>query len=106
MNRTAHIFAHILGRVWETAFVAGLVLIGLTAIAAAQEAAEATAAAEGAGVWGLIERLAPGWGVVVFVAVIGAINAAGKLIPDNAAGMLGMVRKIAKLVTLYVPNRP
>jgi hypothetical protein len=38
--------------------------------------------------------------VVIFVA-----QAIGKLIPDTAGGLLGVVRKIAKIVGLYVPNR-
>lgn len=29
----------------------------------------------------------------------------GKAIPDSATGFLGVVRKVAKLVSLYVPNK-
>jgi hypothetical protein len=32
-------------------------------------------------------------------------NFAGKQIPDSATGVLGIVRKIAKIVALYVPNK-
>lgn len=28
----------------------------------------------------------------------------GKIIPDSATGVFGVIRKIAKLVGLYVPN--
>lgn len=37
--------------------------------------------------------------------IITGCNIAGRVIPDTATGPLGMIRKIAKVVGLLVPNR-
>jgi hypothetical protein len=36
---------------------------------------------------------------------VAVAQAIGKLIPDTATGALGIVRKVAKVVGLYVQNR-
>jgi hypothetical protein len=36
---------------------------------------------------------------------VAVAQAIGKLIPDTATGPLGVIRKIAKIVGLYIPNR-
>lgn len=45
----------------------------------------------------------PATGTIALVVV--AAQIVGRIIPDNSKGILGVVRKIAKLVGLYTPNR-
>lgn len=46
-----------------------------------------------------------GEATVLLVGVVVAVaNLVGKLIPDTAPGALGLIRKIAKFVGLYVTN--
>jgi hypothetical protein len=47
--------------------------------------------------------------VVSLLALVGALvalaNVIGKMIPDDATGPLGIVRKVCKVIGLYVPNK-
>lgn len=37
--------------------------------------------------------------------VIALAQFIGKVIPDSAGGVAGVIRKLAKLISLYVPNK-
>lgn len=55
---------------------------------------------------GLATAAGVGSGTLAKVALISiAANAVGRLIPDDKRGVLGVLRKVAKTVGLYVPNR-
>lgn len=44
--------------------------------------------------------------VLLFLAItVTAANLIGRLIPDDAVGWLGTIRKIAKTIGLFIPNR-
>ncbi len=44
--------------------------------------------------------------VMAFLAVLSVVSQMiGKLIPDDATGVLGIIRKITKVLGLYVSNR-
>ncbi len=77
-----------------------LILLSLPMVAFAQEAPADP------GFWDFLEGALPTWGFVLLLAVLAGINAAGKAIPDSATGIPGKIRQIAKIITMYVPNRP
>jgi hypothetical protein len=41
---------------------------------------------------------------LIIAGVVGLAQLIGKLIPDTATGSLGVMRKVAKVIGLYVPN--
>lgn len=43
--------------------------------------------------------------VLVTVGTVAVANVVGRVIPDDAKGILGVVRKVAKVVGLYASNR-
>ena len=99
-----------------SAFVAVAMLVGFSGavavflapdVAFAQAAAAAEPAAPGMldGLFALLQTQLPAWAMVVIVLVRQIAEAVGKLIPDTATGGWGVVRKIAKLLAIYIPNR-
>lgn len=46
-----------------------------------------------------------GTALVVAVIVYNSIQAVARLIPDDKGGWLGVVRKIAKVLTMYTVNK-
>ena len=42
---------------------------------------------------------------IILVALVTVCNLLGRIIPDSATGVLGVIRKIAKVVGLYLGNR-
>lgn len=54
----------------------------------------------------LLSQSLPTWAVLAILGAFAAVNAIGKRIPDEATAPLAVfVRRLAKVLTLYVPNR-
>jgi hypothetical protein len=49
--------------------------------------------------------VSPAATVVVLGLMVSIANLVGKAIPDEATGILGVIRRVAKVIGLYVPNR-
>lgn len=47
----------------------------------------------------------PATALLIVGLIVTVANITGRLIPDDATGTLGTVRKIAKVIGLFVPNR-
>lgn len=47
----------------------------------------------------------PATALLILVLIHTLANLAGRLIPDDATGWLGQIRKAAKIVGTYVPNK-
>ena len=78
----------------------GLVLLALSATPV--RAQDATAAE---GFSSFLEGTMPAWAVVGLVILRQLAEIIAKAIPDDAAGALGLIRKVLKILALYIPNR-
>lgn len=47
----------------------------------------------------------PSTALLLVVTLVALANLAGRLIPDDATGFLGLVRKLCKIIGLYASNR-
>ena len=52
-----------------------------------------------------LDSLGAGWAVLAIFAVRQVAEVVAKLIPDNATGFLGLLRKAFKILAIYVPNK-
>jgi len=54
----------------------------------------------------LAERfgIAPSHVVFAIMVAVAIANLVGRVIPDDATGILGIIRKVCKFIGLYVPN--
>ena len=78
------------------------VIIAMALPAAAQEAAPLL----DEGIWERLEGSVSGTVFLIILVAYKVAQLAGKLIPDDAGGLLMWVRRAAKLISVYVPNRP
>lgn len=88
-----------------TEFLLGLtfLLVLAPSLAFAQEAISEVAANEG--FWAFLEGAAPAWVVIGLIVLRQIAEVVSKLIPDTAEGTAGIIRKIFKLIAIYVPNK-
>ena len=78
----------------------GLVLLAVSATPVwAQDANSAE------GFWSFLEGTMPAWAVVGLVILRQLAEIIAKAIPDDAEGALGLIRKVLKVLALYIPNR-
>lgn len=69
-----------------------LILLPLPVLAASHEAVDPLA-------------LAPAWLIIGLIVARQLAEVLAKAIPDDATGVMALVRKIAKIAAIYIPNR-
>ena len=52
-----------------------------------------------------LESLGAGWAVAAILVARQVAEIVAKMIPDSATGFLGILRKVAKFLAAYVPNK-
>lgn len=52
-----------------------------------------------------LDSLGAGWAVLAIFAIRQVAEVVAKMIPDTATGFLGLLRKIFKILAIYVPNK-
>ncbi len=57
------------------------------------------------GFWSFLETAMPAWLVIGLVVLRQLSEIIAKVIPDTATGFLGAVRRIFKILAIYIPNR-
>ena len=55
--------------------------------------------------WSFLGEAAPGWVVIGLIVLRQVAEIAAKAIPDTATGGLATLRRIFKILSLYIPNK-
>ncbi len=57
------------------------------------------------GFWSFLDNALPAWVVIGLVVVRQLSEVIAKAIPDTATGFLGAVRRVFKILAIYIPNK-
>ncbi len=55
--------------------------------------------------WSFLEETVPAWVVIGLIALRQVSEVIAKTIPDTSTGVLAAVRKIFKIIAIYIPNK-
>ena len=83
-------------------FLIILATVALPTVAFAQLTAEQELGQKGLD---FLNSLGAGWAVAAILVGRQLAEVGAKVIPDSATGALGIVRKVLKLISVYVPNQ-